>query len=54
MTPEAWCEYVHMNKCTAGIQREWWFSPGRMRHVVSHLPGYGQQHIEVDEPEETK
>ncbi|GLI34687.1 sarcosine oxidase subunit delta [Desulforhabdus amnigena] len=24
LTPEAWCEYVHMNKSTAGIQEEWW------------------------------
>lgn len=25
LTPEAWCDYVHMNKCVAGIQEEWWF-----------------------------
>ena len=24
LTPQAWCEYVHLNKCTAGIQKEWW------------------------------
>ncbi|MFO8084534.1 MAG: sarcosine oxidase subunit delta [Desulfobacterales bacterium] len=25
LTPETWCEYVHMNNCAAGIQKEWWF-----------------------------
>ena len=25
LTPEKWCEYVHMNECVAGIQKEWWF-----------------------------
>lgn len=25
LTPEAWCDYVHMNKSVAGIQQEWWF-----------------------------
>ena len=25
LTPEAWCDYVHMNKCVAGVQEEWWF-----------------------------
>ncbi len=25
MTPEKWCDYVHMNNCVAGIQKEWWF-----------------------------
>ncbi len=24
MTAAAWCDYVHMNNCTAGIQKEWW------------------------------
>ena len=24
LPPETWCEYVHMNNCTAGIQKEWW------------------------------
>ena len=24
LTPENWCEYVHMNNCVAGIQKEWW------------------------------
>ena len=22
LTPEAWCDYVHMNKCVAGVQKE--------------------------------
>ena len=22
---KAWCEYVHLNRCVAGIQKEWWF-----------------------------
>jgi sarcosine oxidase subunit delta len=22
--PEAWCDFFHMNVCTAGIQKEWW------------------------------
>ena len=22
--PEQWCEYVHLSKCVAGIQHEWW------------------------------
>jgi len=25
LTPNAWCDYVHMNKCVAGVQQEWWF-----------------------------
>jgi len=25
LTPRAWCEYVHMNRCTAGLQKEWWY-----------------------------
>jgi len=25
MTPETWCDYVHMNNCVAGVQQEWWF-----------------------------
>ncbi len=25
MTPERWCEYVHMNECKAGVTEEWWF-----------------------------
>jgi sarcosine oxidase, subunit delta len=25
LNPETWCEYVHMNKSIAGIQKEWWF-----------------------------
>ena len=25
LTPEAWCDYVHMNKSVAGVQKEWWF-----------------------------
>ena len=24
LTPEAWCKRVHLNNCTAGIQKEWW------------------------------
>ncbi len=22
--PAAWCDYVHMNECRAGVQKEWW------------------------------
>jgi sarcosine oxidase, subunit delta len=25
LTPGSWCDYVHMNKCVAGVQKEWWF-----------------------------
>jgi sarcosine oxidase subunit delta len=25
LSPATWCDYVHMNKCIAGIQKEWWF-----------------------------
>jgi len=25
LTPANWCDYVHMNECVAGIQKEWWF-----------------------------
>jgi len=25
LTPEAWCDYVHMNNCVASVQKEWWF-----------------------------
>ena len=25
LSPATWCDYVHMNKCVAGIQKEWWF-----------------------------
>ena len=24
LSPKKWCEYVHLNKSTAGIQHEWW------------------------------
>lgn len=24
LTPEVWCEYVHMNRSVAGVVREWW------------------------------
>ena len=24
LTPEAWCDYVHMNRCAAGPSQEWW------------------------------
>lgn len=24
LSPRAWCDYVHMNRCTAGPQKEWW------------------------------
>lgn len=51
MTPESWCDYVHMNKCVAGVQKEWWF----------HRDGCGLwftihrdtiTNLEVSEPEE--
>jgi sarcosine oxidase subunit delta len=25
LDPEAWCEWVHLNRNLAGPQREWWF-----------------------------
>ena len=25
LSPRQWCEYVHMNRCPAGVQREWWY-----------------------------
>jgi sarcosine oxidase subunit delta len=25
LTPEAWCEFVHLNKSVAGTQKEWWY-----------------------------
>jgi sarcosine oxidase subunit delta len=25
LTVEAWCEYAQMNKCIAGVQKEWWY-----------------------------
>jgi sarcosine oxidase subunit delta len=25
LTPRTWCEYVHMNRCVAGVQKEWWY-----------------------------
>ena len=24
LSPEAWCDYVHMNNSKPGVQREWW------------------------------
>ena len=24
ITASSWCDYVHMNQCVAGIQKEWW------------------------------
>ena len=24
LKPRAWCDHVHMNNCTAGVQKEWW------------------------------
>jgi sarcosine oxidase subunit delta len=24
LTPEAWCDYVHLNRSVSGIQKEWW------------------------------
>ncbi len=24
-SPEAWCDYIHFNRCKAGAQEEWWF-----------------------------
>jgi sarcosine oxidase subunit delta len=51
--PAAWCDYVHMNKCTAGVQKEWWF----------HRDGCGSwfttwrdttNNLEVEQPEARK
>ncbi len=25
MTAQAWVEAVHLNRCTAGVVKEWWF-----------------------------
>jgi len=25
LTPEGWCDYVHMNNSRAGVQKEWWY-----------------------------
>jgi heterotetrameric sarcosine oxidase delta subunit len=25
LTPEAWCDYVHMRSNIGGIQEEWWY-----------------------------
>lgn len=25
LTPEQWCDYVHLNTCKAGVQKEWWY-----------------------------
>jgi sarcosine oxidase subunit delta len=25
LSSATWCDYVHMNKCVAGVQKEWWF-----------------------------
>jgi sarcosine oxidase subunit delta len=50
LSPRAWCEYVHMNKCVAGVQEEWW----------CHKDGCGvwfkthrdtTKNLEVDKPE---
>ena len=24
-SPRQWAEYVHMNSCTGGVQKEWWY-----------------------------
>jgi sarcosine oxidase subunit delta len=24
-SPRQWAEYVHMNSCAAGVQKEWWY-----------------------------
>jgi sarcosine oxidase subunit delta len=52
LSPEQWCDYVHLNKCVAGVQKEWWV----------HKDGCGvwftihrdtTTNLEVDEPEAT-
>jgi sarcosine oxidase subunit delta len=25
VSPRQWTEYVHMNACRAGVQKEWWY-----------------------------
>lgn len=25
LSAEQWVEYVHMNRCVAGVNKEWWF-----------------------------
>jgi sarcosine oxidase subunit delta len=25
LSREDWCDYVHLNECRAGVQKEWWF-----------------------------
>jgi len=53
LTPNAWCDYVHMNKCTVGVQKEWWV----------HRDGCGSwfttyrdttKNLEVEQPEANK
>jgi sarcosine oxidase subunit delta len=53
LTPTDWCNYVHMNTCTAGVQKEWWFHRdgcgswfSTYRNTISNL--------EVDAPEDSK
>lgn len=24
LSPDKWCDYVHMNRSVAGVQKEWW------------------------------
>ena len=53
LSPGAWCDYVRMNKSTAGVQKEWWF----------HRDGCGAwfttfreatRNLEVEDPEASK
>jgi len=53
LSPDKWCEYVHLNRCVAGIQKEWW----------CHKDGCGIwfkierdtiTNLEVEHPEKTR
>jgi len=53
MPPDKWCRYVHLNRCVAGVQTEWW----------CHKDGCGvwfktardtTTNLEIEQPEETR
>ena len=63
LTPEAWCEYVHMNKCVAGVQEEWWFHKDGCgswfkisRDTTTNLeqPAKAEKSVKVDQVQKVK
>ncbi len=53
LTQRAWCDYVHMNKCVAGIQKEWWcHKDGCGSWFTTHRDTV--RNLEVDEPGDLK